>query len=62
MDTIIVRYFEAVVDPATQLQSSSLLGAETYNDIHEALIPGLPIPKHGLDPHPVFVTKCFGRT
>ncbi len=59
MDTIIVRYFEAVVDPATQLQSSSLLGAETYNDIHEALIPGLPIPKHGLDPHPVFVTKCF---
>lgn len=59
METIIVRYFEAAVDPATYLQSSSLLGTEAYAGIHEALIPGLPLPRPGQPPHPVFVTKCF---
>lgn len=59
MRTIIVRYFEAVIDLVTQLKSSNLLGVETYEDIHEALIPGVPIPKAGNPPHPVFVTKCF---
>lgn len=61
VQTIIVRYFQAVIDPVTQIQSSRLLGAETYDDVHEALVPGMPTPRPDGLSHPVFVTKCFSH-
>lgn len=62
MQTIIVRYFETVIDQATGKQVPKLLGSESYDDIREALIPGLPQAKPGKTPPPIFVTKCFSTT
>lgn len=62
MQTIIVRYFETVIDPATGNQVPRLLGTESYDDIREALIPGLPQAKRGKAPPPIYVTKCFSTT
>lgn len=59
MQTIVVRYFETVIDNTTGAPSQVLLGMETYDDIREALIPGIPRPKLGKTSHPVFITKCF---
>lgn len=62
MQTIIVSYFETVIDPATGDQVPRLLGTESYDDIREALIPGLPQAKRGKAPPPIYVTKCFSTT
>lgn len=59
MQTIVVRYLETVINHATGALSQSVLGTETYDDIREALIPGVPRPKAGKTPYPVFLTKCF---
>lgn len=61
MQTIIVRYFETVIDQTSRKQIQKLLGSESYDDIREALIPGLPAAKQGKIP-PVFVTKCFSTS
>ncbi|GAB7528519.1 hypothetical protein PS3A_09270 [Pseudomonas sp. 3A(2025)] len=58
MQTIIVRYLESVVDGKGEV-SHALIGTETYVGIREALIPAMPYPKPGKEPHPVFLTKCF---
>lgn len=62
MQTIIVRYFETVIDQASGNEVSRLLGSESYEGIREALIPGLPTAKTGKTPPPVFVTKCFSTS
>ncbi|MCF4996085.1 hypothetical protein [Pseudomonas fluorescens] len=62
MQTIIVRYFETVIDQASGKEISRLLGSESYEGIREALIPGLPMAKAGKTPPPVFVTKCFSTS
>ncbi|MQT89616.1 MULTISPECIES: hypothetical protein [Pseudomonas] len=59
MQTIVVRYLETVIDKTSGAPSQVVLGTETYDDIREALIPGVPRPKPGKAPHPVFITKCF---
>jgi len=58
MQTIIIRYLESGVD-GNGTVSHTVLGVEVYDGIKEALIPAMPRPKHGRDPHPVFLTKCF---
>ncbi|MDI3249025.1 MULTISPECIES: hypothetical protein [unclassified Pseudomonas] len=62
MQTIIVRYFETVIDPASGREVPNLLGTESYEDIREALIPGLPTPRPGKKAPPIFVTKCFSTS
>ena len=62
MHTIIVRYFETVIDQASGKAVPRQLGSESYEDICEALIPGLPPPKAGKTPPPVFLTKCFSTS
>ncbi|PRN05316.1 hypothetical protein A0O30_08505 [Pseudomonas sp. LLC-1] len=62
MQTIIVRYFETVIDQASGKKVPRLLGSESYDDIREALIPGLPPAKQGKAPPPVFVTKSFSTS
>jgi uncharacterized protein YifN (PemK superfamily) len=59
MQTIIVRYFETVIDQTSGKPVPRQLGSESYEDIREALIPGLPPAKQGKTPPPVFLTKCF---
>ena len=58
MQSIIIRYLESVVDGEGNI-SHNLVGTETYEGIKEALIPAMPRPKPGKEPHPVFLTKCF---
>ena len=58
MQTIVVRYLETVTDSGGAV-AETVLGTETYDDIKEALIPGVPQAKLGRAPHPVFITKCF---
>ena len=58
MQTIIIRYLESGVDGEGKV-SHTVLGVEVYDGIKEALIPAMPRPKQGRDPHPVFLTKCF---
>lgn len=62
MQTIIVRYFETVIDPASGLEKPNLLGTESYENIREALIPGLPTPRPGKKTPPIYVTKCFSTS
>ncbi|MFR0716813.1 type II toxin-antitoxin system PemK/MazF family toxin [Enterobacterales bacterium BD_CKDN230030183-1A_HGKHYDSX7] len=62
MQTIIVRYYETVIDPGTGDEVSALLGTESYDDIREALIPGRPAVKPGRTPPPIFLTKCFSTS
>lgn len=59
MQTIVVRYLETVINKTTGAFSQVVLGTEIYEDIREALIPGVPRSKPGIAPHPVFLTKCF---
>ena len=59
MQTIVVRYLETVINTATSASSHVVLGTEIYDDIREALIPGVPRVKQGNTPYPVFLTKCF---
>lgn len=47
MPTIVVRYFETVIDPVSKLEIPNLLGTEAYENIREVLIPGLPAPRPG---------------
>lgn len=58
MQTIVVRYLETVTGSGGAVVET-VLGSETYEDIKEALIPGVPQAKPGRVPHPVFITKCF---
>lgn len=58
MQTIIIRYLESGIDGEGN-PSHTLLGVEVYDGIKEALIPAMPRPKPGRDPHPIFLTKCF---
>lgn len=58
MQAIIIRYLESGVDGEGKV-SHALLGIEVYDGIKEALIPAMPRPKQGREPHPVFLTKCF---
>ncbi|MGY2189399.1 PemK-like protein [compost metagenome] len=59
MQTIVVRYLETVINKITGGSSQVVLGTETYEDIRETLIAGMPRSKPGTAPHPVFLTKCF---
>ena len=55
MQTIVVRYLETVTGSGGAVVET-VLGSETYEDIKEALIPGVPQAKPGRVP-----TRCSSR-
>jgi len=59
METIIVRYLETVINQTTGASNHAVLGTEIYDNVREALIPGLPQPNATNLLYPVFLTKCF---
>lgn len=57
MPTIIIEYYEQVLDPATNVTACNLLGSETLDGVEEALLPAKTDPLK-----PIFFTKKFSSS